>query len=80
MKFRFGDKILNKSMIKLKNLIFLGAQLLFIFEILSLKEQQLFKRFAFFGTLGGKFFFIFWFFCLAQIRPVLAANEDKKKH
>ncbi|RNA43197.1 hypothetical protein BpHYR1_000480, partial [Brachionus plicatilis] len=24
----------------------------FIFEILSLKEQQLFKRFAFFGTLG----------------------------
>ncbi|RNA01982.1 hypothetical protein BpHYR1_032671 [Brachionus plicatilis] len=26
-------------------------QLNFIFEILSLKEQQLFKRFAFFGTL-----------------------------
>ncbi|RNA00569.1 hypothetical protein BpHYR1_035357 [Brachionus plicatilis] len=27
----------------------------FIFEILSLKEQQLFKRFAIFGTLGQKY-------------------------
>ncbi|RNA06303.1 hypothetical protein BpHYR1_042373 [Brachionus plicatilis] len=29
----------------------------FIFEILSLKEQQLFKRFAIFGTLGVENFF-----------------------
>ncbi|RNA17375.1 hypothetical protein BpHYR1_004201 [Brachionus plicatilis] len=31
---------------------FFFSKLTFIFEILSLKEQQLFKRFAIFGTLG----------------------------